>query len=143
VEGEKALGLASRFESPHLPFSLTGRLMWTPLQFSGVARTELLTPDSNRFISDDDSTFGGKILDVSEAQAEAMVNPDGIVDDLWGETMTVIARPVVLHPTSVQFVAQVDNAESNTVAPCCFAPAAPSRTKLRVYRIGKSAEFNG
>src|ERR1700675_130669 len=73
----------------------------TPLQFSGLPRTELLTPKSNRFIRDDDPAFGEKILDISEAQAETMVNPDGIADDFWRETMTVIARPVVLHGTSV------------------------------------------
>jgi hypothetical protein len=73
----------------------------TPLQFSGIVRTELPTPDSNRFVRDDDSPFGEKILDISEAQAETMVNPDGITDDFWRETMTVIARPVVLHGTSV------------------------------------------
>src|ERR1700686_4800426 len=59
----------------------------TPLQFSGIVRTELPTPDSNRFIRDDDSPFGEKILDISEAQAETMVNPDGITDDFWRETM--------------------------------------------------------
>jgi hypothetical protein len=53
----------------------------TPLQFSSIVRTELLTPDSDRFIRDDDSAFGEKILDISEAQAETMVNPDGIADD--------------------------------------------------------------
>jgi hypothetical protein len=53
----------------------------TPLQFSGIVRTELLTPESNRFIRDDDSAFGEKILDISEAQAETMVSPDGIADD--------------------------------------------------------------
>src|ERR1700674_4229834 len=82
----------------------------TPLQFSGIVRTELPTPDSNRFIRDDDSPFGEKILDIPEAQAETMVNPDGITDDFWRETMTVIARPVVLHGTVFQFAAQVDNA---------------------------------
>jgi transcriptional regulator with XRE-family HTH domain len=61
----------------------------------------LLTPDSNRFIRDDNSAFGEKILDISEAQAEAMINPHGIADDLWRETMTVIARPAVFHRTSV------------------------------------------
>ena len=40
----------------------------TPLQFSGIVKTELPTPDSNRFIRDDDSPFREKILDVSEAQ---------------------------------------------------------------------------
>src|ERR1019366_6181062 len=73
----------------------------TPLQFSGIVRTELPTPDSNRFIRDDDSPFHEKILDISEAQAETMVNPDCIADDFWRETMAVIARPVVLHRTSV------------------------------------------
>jgi len=73
----------------------------TPLQFSSIVRTELLTPESNGFIRDSDSAFGQKILDISEAQAEAMVHPDGIADDFWRETMTVIARPAVLHRTSV------------------------------------------
>jgi hypothetical protein len=73
----------------------------SPLQFSSIVRTELLTPDSNRFIRDDNSAFGEKILDISEAQAKAMVNPHGIADDLWRETMTVITRPAVLHRTSV------------------------------------------
>jgi hypothetical protein len=72
-----------------------------PLQFSGIVRTELLTPESNRFIRDDDSTFGEKILNVSEAQTETMVIPDGIADDFWRETMTVIARSVVLNGTSI------------------------------------------
>ena len=73
----------------------------TPLQFSGIISTELLAPESNRFLRDDDSAFGEKILDISEAQAETMVNPDGIADDFWRETMTVIAIPVLLHGTSV------------------------------------------
>jgi hypothetical protein len=73
----------------------------TPLQFSGIVRTELLTPEPNRLIGDDDSAFGEKILDISKAQAKPMVNPDGIADDFWRETMTVVARPSVLHGTSV------------------------------------------
>ncbi len=73
----------------------------TPLQFSGILRTELLTPESNRLIRDNDSAFGEKILHISEAQAETTVNPDGIADDFCWETMTVIARPIVLHGTSV------------------------------------------
>jgi hypothetical protein len=52
----------------------TAEAVLTPLQFSGVVRTELLTPESNRFIRDDDSAFGEKILDISEAEAETMVN---------------------------------------------------------------------
>jgi hypothetical protein len=72
-----------------------------PLQLSSIVRTELLTPVPNGFIGDDDSAFGEKILDISEAEAETMVHPHGIADDFWRETMTVIARPVLLHETSV------------------------------------------
>lgn len=39
-----------------------------PLQFSDIVRTELLTPESNRFIRDDDSAFGEKILDIPKTQ---------------------------------------------------------------------------
>jgi hypothetical protein len=45
--------------------------------------------------------FGQKILDISEAQAETMVQPHGMADDRWRETMTGITRPIVLHGTSV------------------------------------------
>jgi hypothetical protein len=44
------------------------------LQISGIARTELLTPDSDRFIRDDDSAFGKKFLDISKAHAETTIN---------------------------------------------------------------------
>jgi hypothetical protein len=43
------------------------RVALAPLQFSGIVRTELLTPEPNRFIRDDDSAFGEKILDIPEA----------------------------------------------------------------------------
>jgi hypothetical protein len=45
----------------------------TPLQFSDIVGTELLTPQPNRFLRDDDSSFGQKILDISEAQTETML----------------------------------------------------------------------
>jgi hypothetical protein len=73
----------------------------TPFQFSGVVGTELLTPDSNGFIRDDNPALGQKILNIPEAQAEAMVNPHSIANDFWREAMTVIARAAVLHGTSV------------------------------------------
>jgi hypothetical protein len=73
----------------------------TPLQISGIARTELLTPDSNRFIRDEDSAFGEQIFDISEAQAETMVNPDRIADDFPREPMAVIPRSTASHATSL------------------------------------------
>ena len=46
------------------------------LQSPSIVRTEFLTPPSDRLVGHDDCPLGQKILDVSEAQAEAMVNPD-------------------------------------------------------------------
>ena len=45
----------------------------TPLEFSGIVGTEVLIPAPDCLIRDDDSAFGEKILDVSEAQAETML----------------------------------------------------------------------
>ena len=45
----------------------------TPIEFLGIVGTELLTPASDCFLRDDDSAFGEKIFDVSEAQAETML----------------------------------------------------------------------
>jgi hypothetical protein len=65
----------------------------TPLQTSSVAGTELLTPNSNRFIGEDDPAFGEKIFDIPDAQAETMANPDRVADDFGRKPMAVIARP--------------------------------------------------
>jgi hypothetical protein len=61
-------------------------------------------------MGDNDSAFGEKILDISEAQAETMVNPDGVADDFWREPMAIIARPATFHRTSLSVPAQIDNA---------------------------------
>jgi hypothetical protein len=45
--------------------------------------------------------FGEKILNISEAQAETTVHPDGIADDFWREPMAVIERRATFHRTSL------------------------------------------
>jgi hypothetical protein len=101
VQAEEPFSLTGRLEATHVPFPLTGRLMrgldtivgvpsvlWaTPrrivritettlmlLQISSILGTELLAPDSNGFIRNNNSTFGEKSLDITEAHAEAMTN---------------------------------------------------------------------
>ena len=44
------------------------------LQFASIDRTELLTPLPDRLIRHGDSPLGKKILDISEAQAEAIIS---------------------------------------------------------------------
>jgi hypothetical protein len=70
------------------------------LQFPSIVRTEFLTPLSDRFIRHNDSALGEKILDISEAQAEAMVNPDRIADNLGRETVARVTRRIAFHDTS-------------------------------------------
>ena len=71
------------------------------LQFPSIVRTELLTPLPDRLIGHDDSALGEKILDIPEAQAEAMVSPDRIADDLGRETIAGVTRAIALHGTSL------------------------------------------
>ncbi len=72
-----------------------------PLQLSSIVRTELLTPMSNGFIGDHDSAFGEKILDISETQAETMIDPDGMANDFDREAMTVVTRTTGFHGLSL------------------------------------------
>jgi hypothetical protein len=63
------------------------------LQFPSVARAEFLTPLPDRLIGHDNSPLGEEILDIAEAQTEAMVRPDRIADDLGRKTITGVTRP--------------------------------------------------
>jgi len=73
----------------------------TLLQVSSRVGTELLAPDSNGFIRDDNAAFGEKILDITEAHAEAMINPDGVVDDFRRKPMAMIVGLIAPHGTSL------------------------------------------
>ena len=72
-----------------------------PLQLSSIVRTELLTPMSNGFIGDHDSAFGEKILDISETQAETMIDPDGMANDFDRKTVTVVTRTMGFQALSL------------------------------------------
>jgi len=52
-----------------------------PTQSSGVGRSEFLTPVSDRFVGDDDSSLGEQVFYVSKAQGEPMVEPNSVADD--------------------------------------------------------------
>jgi hypothetical protein len=46
---------------------------------------------ANGLIGDGDSALRQEILDVSEAQAEPVVQPDGVADDLGWEPVAAVA----------------------------------------------------
>ena len=56
-----------------------------------VGEAERLTPMPNRFIRHRDTSLGEEIFDISETQAEAMIDPDGVTNDLGGKAVAAVA----------------------------------------------------
>ncbi len=71
------------------------------LEGTGVRGAELQTPQSDSLVTDDDPPFCQKIFDISEAQAESMVEPNSMADDFRREPVTAVAGCVAIHPGSL------------------------------------------
>jgi hypothetical protein len=71
------------------------------LQSSSVYGSEFDAPEPDRFATDDNSSFSQQIFDVSMAEIKSIVEPDGITDDIWGESMTL----VYIHPPILSILA--------------------------------------
>ncbi len=73
-------------------------------QTSGDHRPEHRHPASDRFVGDVDAAFGEQLFDISEAQREAKIEPDSVLDDLRWETIAGVRqrshRPRVRPPGS-------------------------------------------
>ena len=54
------------------------------------ALAEFLAPAPNGLIGDDDATFSQEQLNIPQAEAEHMVQPDSLADDLGGKAMAVV-----------------------------------------------------
>ena len=68
------------------------------LQPPRVVRPELPAPLPNGFVRHDDASFGKQVLDIPEAQAVSVVNPDGVADDVWRKAMPEVAGSTSVHP---------------------------------------------
>jgi hypothetical protein len=66
-------------------------------QFPSVVSTEFPTPLPDRLVGDDDPALRQQILDVAVAQAEAVIKPGGVTDDLGRESVSVVALQSVAH----------------------------------------------
>ena len=66
-------------------------------QRSGVVRPEGLIPLPDRLVRDDNPAFGEQTLDVAEDQAEAVVEPDCVTDDLRRKTAAALAWRRACH----------------------------------------------
>ena len=56
-----------------------------------IAGSELEAPPTYGVVGDDDTALGEEILDVPKAQAESMVGPDCLADDVWRKSVTAVS----------------------------------------------------
>ena len=68
------------------------------LQPPGVVGAELPAPLPNGFVRHDEASLGKEILDIPEAQAVSVVQPDGVADDYRRKAMPKVARSASVHP---------------------------------------------
>ncbi len=88
----------------HEEFVQVSRVAQTTLvtfERTGVLETELQTPQSDGLVCDHDPPLCQEIFDISEAQTEAVVEPNGMADDLRRESVSAVAGCVVIHPASL------------------------------------------
>ena len=60
------------------------------LQAAGINSAKLDTPEAYCFATDIDASFGEQIFDITVAQIEAIVEPNGIRNDIWRESVAFI-----------------------------------------------------
>jgi len=61
----------------------------------GIRGTALRPPLTARLVADDDATLGEQVLDVTKAEVEAEIQPDGVGDHLGREAMAPVERHAV------------------------------------------------
>ena len=59
--------------------------------------SELENPTTHSLVADFEAALGQQILDVSEAQREAAIEPYGVLDDLGRESVATIGCPSPLY----------------------------------------------
>ena len=75
-----------------------------------VVEPERSTPVPNRLMRHGDIPFGEEIFDIPETQAETVVEPDGVTDDLRRKSVSAIAGRLARHRRTLPPAAQLDNA---------------------------------
>jgi hypothetical protein len=83
----------------HVPFVAWSRPASS--QPIGETRGEFLAPASHRLIGDDDATLSEDQLNIPQALAEHVVQPDRVADDLGGKPMAVVRIGWRFHADSL------------------------------------------
>ena len=74
-------------------------------QLPGVDRTEPLAPLPNRLVGDRYASLRKEIFSIAEAEAESIVEPDRVADDVGRESLSVIAGRLAPHRPTLPLVA--------------------------------------
>jgi hypothetical protein len=69
----------------------------TPAQFIGEARTELEAPSPDTLVGDDYAALGEDQLDIPKAEAEHVVEPDRVADQLGWKAVAIVRVGRLLH----------------------------------------------
>jgi hypothetical protein len=85
-------------------------------QLVGILLAEFQTPLAHGLVRHNDAAFGQQSLDIAAAAAEAIVQPDGITDDLLREAVACIERGSgsCVHTASIAWIQQVSARWSTT-----------------------------
>ena len=70
-------------------------------QAIGEIRAEFLAPPSHRFVGDDNAALSQDQLHIAQAEAEYVVQPHGMADDLGRKPMTIVGVGWWLHAASL------------------------------------------
>jgi hypothetical protein len=70
----------------------------TAAQPFGKFGTELMAPAPDALVGNQHGTFGEDQLDIAQAEAEHMIQPHGVTDDLGWEAMAMIRTGLGRHP---------------------------------------------
>jgi len=90
---------------------------------TSIGSSKLQAPLTNRFVGEHDVRFDEQFFDLRETQAEPMVQPDGVTDDLRWKTKTAVAGYFV-------FITPVCQTPVNLTIPSGLLPTLWSRPVL-------------
>jgi hypothetical protein len=80
---------------------MIARLGSATLQSGGEGLSKLPAPASDRLLENHHTAFGQHQLDVPEAQAERVIQPDRMADDFGRKTVTMVRIRDTFHPATM------------------------------------------
>src|ERR671938_2062935 len=97
--------LAADADEDLVQVPLVARTRSPPAQLVGEGLAELETPAADALVGDDHAALGQDQLHVAQAQAEDVVQPVGMGDDLSRKAVTVVRVGRVSHPATLAYPA--------------------------------------